>query len=213
MVKPHNPIFNAMSLSHAEVAQRSKDDPSQKDSMNARDARALIAAAIPRPGGTWADFGAGDGTFTRALVDLLGPNSRIYAVDRDESAVASLAQWATRHAPNVTAVLADVTNPLEIPGLDALDGMLLANVLHFIRDADGVLTRLANRLRPGGRVVIVEYDRRRASRWVPYPIPPGRLVELARSAGLTMPHITATRPSMFGGTLYAAAADRLSSTK
>jgi SAM-dependent methyltransferase len=176
--------------------------------MNVRDACALIAAAIPQPGETWADLGAGDGTFTRALVELLGPSGRVYAVDRDANAVASIARWASRHAPNVTALVGDVTNGLEIPGLRSLDGMLLANVLHFVRHADVVIARLVDRLRPGGRAVIVEYDRRAASRWVPFPIPPARLAELAKAAGLSAPHIMATRPSMYGGALYAAAAEK-----
>jgi ubiquinone/menaquinone biosynthesis C-methylase UbiE len=181
--------------------------------MNPGDARALIAAAIPRPGGVWADLGAGDGTFTRTLVELLGPNGRIYAVDRDARAVASLEQWAKRHAPNVTAIAADVTAGLVSPDLDSLDGILLANVLHFVRNADVVLARLVERLRSGGRVVVVEYDRRAPSRWVPYPIPPARLAALAASAGLSAPRITATRASMYGGTLYTAAADKLPITE
>jgi len=57
-------------------------------------------------------------------------------------------------------------------------------------------------------VVIVEYDRRRANRWVPYPIPAMRVAPLAIAAGLTAPTVVATRPSAFGGTLYVAAADR-----
>jgi ubiquinone/menaquinone biosynthesis C-methylase UbiE len=179
--------------------------------VNTRDAVALIAGAIPQRGGTWADVGAGDGTFTRALAELLGPGSRIYAVDRDAGAVAALGRWAAKAAPNVIAVAADFTRPFDLPGLEEpkLDGMLLANALHFVRDVDVVLARLAGWLHPGGRVVIVEYDRRAASRWVPYPIPPARLPAVAASAGLTPPTITATRPSLFGGTLYVAAADRL----
>jgi predicted RNA methylase len=59
--------------------------------VNTRDAVALIRDAIPQRGGTWADLGAGEGTFTRALVELLGSDSRIYAVDRDASAVAAIA--------------------------------------------------------------------------------------------------------------------------
>ena len=42
----------------------------------------LIRAAV-EPGGTWADIGAGQGAFTLALADLLGPNGRIVVVDRD----------------------------------------------------------------------------------------------------------------------------------
>jgi len=179
--------------------------------LNTREAVALIAGAVPAPAGIWADVGAGDGTFTRALVELLGSSSRIYAVDRDERAVAALARWASKQAANVIPVTADFTRPFELPGLEepSLDGILLANALHFIPDAGAVLARLAAWLRPGGRVVVIEYDRRAASRWVPYPIPVARLPALAASAGLSAPAITATRPSSFGGVLYVAAADRL----
>jgi ubiquinone/menaquinone biosynthesis C-methylase UbiE len=170
----------------------------------------LIRAAIPDRRGTWADLGSGSGTFTRALVEILGPDSRIYAVDRDPRAVAALERWAKKEAPSVIPVRADFTGPFELPGLgDAkLDGVLLANALHYVRQADAVLARLAAQLRPGGRVVLVEYDRRRANPWVPYPIHAARLPALAGWAGLSAPVITARRPSAFGGDLYVAAAER-----
>jgi ubiquinone/menaquinone biosynthesis C-methylase UbiE len=179
--------------------------------VNTRDAIRLIGVAIPRRGGTWADLGSGEGTFTRALVELIGPNGRIYAVDRDSGAIAALKRWATTNAPNVIPFVADFTRPFDVPGLEepVLDGMLFANALHYVREADIVLARLATWLRPGGRVVFVEYDRRRASLWVPYPIPAARLPALATFAGLSTPVITATRPSAFGGNLYVAVADRL----
>ncbi len=174
--------------------------------MKTRDAVALIADAVPRRAGTWADVGSGDGTFTRALVELLGLAARIYAVDRDARALASLRRWAARDGANVIPVEADFTRALELPEL--LDGLLVANALHFARHADVVLARLAALVRPGGRVVIVEYDRRAASRWVPHPIWRDRLPALAADAGLSPPRVTATRPSAFGGTIYVAAADR-----
>lgn len=179
--------------------------------MNTAEAVDLIGGAIPRRPGTWADLGAGDGTFTHALVELLGPSSRIFAVDRDARALATLTRWAKKHAANVHPVEADFTGPLELPGLEGtmLDGMIFANALHFVRDADVVLARLAARLRPDGRVVFIEYDRRAPSRWVPYPIPVDRLSALTEPAGLTTPVVTATRPSAFGGNLYVATADRV----
>ena len=170
--------------------------------MDTPDAVALLAGAVPRQAGTWADLGAGTGTFTRALVELLGPNARIYAVDRDARAVATLSRWARKAAPNVIPVVADITGAFDLPGLPApqLDGVLLANALHFVGDGEAVLRRLAKWVRPGGRVVVIEYDQPAATRWVPYPIPPARLAA---------PVVTATRPSAFGGTLYVAAAERL----
>ena len=180
--------------------------------MNTRDAIALIAEAMPqRRGQTWADFGAGDGTFTRALVELVGPESRIFAIDRDASALATVERWPSAIRAHVIPTVADLAFPVEISGLrDAsLDGALFANSLHFIRAAEDVLARLVSFVKPGGRVIFVEYDRRGPSPWVPYPIPPSRLPMLASAAGLSPPVITTTRRSAFGGDLYVAACDVL----
>ena len=180
--------------------------------MNVREAVALIATAVEGRGGTWMDIGAGDGTFTRALVQRLDSRSRIYAIDSDPNALAALRQWAEREGANVIPVAADFTRSFALPGVEEqklLDGMLAANALHFVKNPAPVLARLVERVRPGGRVVVIEYDRRRASRWVPYPIDSDRLPEMAAIAGLTAPTFTATRPSLYGGAIYVAAMDRV----
>lgn len=179
--------------------------------MKHEDAVALIADAVGGHDGTWVDLGAGGGTFTRALAELLGPGSRIYAVDRDAEAVAALSTWARAHAPHVAAMAADLSRALDLGALIGapIDGILMANALHFIRDADNVLAQFAASLRPGGRLVLVEYDRREASRWVPYPIAISRLPSLAAAAGLSPFNVTASRPSMYQGVLYAAFAQRI----
>ena len=182
--------------------------------MNVSDAIELIRDAVGVSAGVWADLGAGTGTFTRALTELLGAGSTLYAVDGDARAVRALRELSSSSWGNVsvTAVKADFTRPLELPGLvreDAqLDGILLANALHFVPDAERVLSGLVKQLRPGGRMIVVEYDRRGASRWVPYPISASRWLQLAESAGLTDPTITATRPSAYAGILYTGAATR-----
>ena len=68
-------------------------------------------------------------------------------------------------------VWADFSKFLDVPEAP-LDGMLLANALLVVHDQEGVLRRPINLLRPGAGMVIVEYDRRAASRWVPFPINP-----------------------------------------
>jgi SAM-dependent methyltransferase len=182
--------------------------------MKISDAVELIEDAVGGGVGTWADLGAGTGTFTRALTIVLGAGSTVYAVDEDARAMGALRELASPRSGDrrVIVVRADFTRPLELPGLKRdgarLDGILLANALHFVRDPERVLSALVENLRPGGRVVVVEYDRRDASQWVPFPIPAARWPGLAESAGLTEPAITASRPSSYAGILYAGVATR-----
>jgi len=178
--------------------------------MEIRDAVALIRDAVGDGGGVWADLGAGTGTFTRALAETLHDGSTIYAIDADVSAVSALHALAATSSLRVIPLRADLTRRFELPGLgDALlDGILLANALHFVSDGASVLARLGERIRAGGRVVVVEYDQREASRWVPYPIEASRWPQLAESASLSQPAITATRRSLYSGVLYAGVAIR-----
>jgi ubiquinone/menaquinone biosynthesis C-methylase UbiE len=178
--------------------------------MEIREAVDLLRDAVGESGGVWADLGAGTGTFTLALAELLAPGSAIYAVDQDTSAVRALRELPAGGATRIVPVEGDFTRPLELPGLGSvpLDGILLANALHFVRDATGVLTQLVQTLRSGGRVVVVEYDQRRASPWVPHPIRAERWPALAAASGLIDATITATRPSMYSGILYVGVATR-----
>ncbi len=178
--------------------------------MEASEALALIRDAVPNGPGAWADLGAGSGTFTRALAELLGSGSRIYAVDRDRRALGSIARWAKTADAEVITVVADIAGSFDLPGVcsEGLDGLLLANALHFFEDAGAVLATLVRRLQPGGRVVLIEYDRRRANPWVPHPIAAAQLPALAARAGLTGFRITARQASAFGGELYVAVATR-----
>src|SRR5215831_12074101 len=99
--------------------------------MDARDAAKLIAPAV-RSGERWADLGAGTGTFTLALARLVGPTGAIYAVDQDASAVQALDILARASRDDSAAIVVlrgDLTQPLDLP---SVDGVLLANALHFV---------------------------------------------------------------------------------
>jgi ubiquinone/menaquinone biosynthesis C-methylase UbiE len=178
--------------------------------MNVNDAVALIRDAVGNATGIWADLGAGTGTFTRALARILDAESIIYAVDDDVNAVAALRELAAKTPTRIVPVKADFTHALELPRLggELLDGVLLANSLHFVINPDRVLMQLARCVRVGGRVIVVEYDRRAPSRWIPYPINASQWPQLAASAGLTGAVVTATRPSVYAGALYAGVATR-----
>lgn len=177
--------------------------------MNDHEALSLLRSAIPSADGeVWADLGAGTGMFTRALAALVGADGQVIAVDRDVRALATIRAWAARadDTPAVDTIEADIAGGLSLP---RLHGAVMANVLHFIPDAAGVLARVASALEPGGRVVVIEYEGRRPSRWVPYPVSAARLAELAAAAGLAAPRVVATRPSAYGGELYVAITSRM----
>jgi SAM-dependent methyltransferase len=178
--------------------------------------RPAEAAEFLRPGvdprhRVWADLGAGSGTFTQALRQLLGSGATIYAVDADRNAVARLQRLAsTSSAATVVPVEADIADLASSPELDHVtwDAALLANVLHYFADPVRVLDDLASRIRPGGRAVLIEYDRTTANPWVPYPIPLKRAQNLASSAGLDWHGVVAQRPSRYHGTMYCGVLER-----
>ena len=102
--------------------------------MEQEEAVALIGAAVMDVGGTWADLGAGTGTFTRALASLIGASGVVYAVDQDAHALRTLSR-APQDAANaaIRTVVGDFTEAVELP---PLDGVVLANALHFVPYAD-----------------------------------------------------------------------------
>jgi ubiquinone/menaquinone biosynthesis C-methylase UbiE len=158
---------------------------------------ALMRGGVAQTGGTWADFGAGRGNFTRALRALVGPNAQIYAIDRDAAAL--------RGQQDVLTIQADFTQP--IPQLPPLDGLLLANALHWVRDQAAALRRLTRYLRPGGCLLLVEYDVRQPRSYIPFPVPYPRFEHLAAASGLEDSRRVGTRRSPSSGiSMYAAAA-------
>lgn len=88
--------------------------------------------------------------------------------------------------------------------LPPVDGVLMANVLHFIADQHTMLTRLGQATT---QVLLVEYDRTDPlPPWVPYPVPMRRSAGLFRDAGFPRAEQLGSRPSRYGGgPLYAAA--------
>jgi hypothetical protein len=83
--------------------------------------------------------------------------------------------------------------------------VLLANSLHFQADACQALSLAAARLKPGGVLLVVEYDVNRANPWVPHPLPWSRFPAQTECAGLVESRLLGSRPSTYHGSMYAAA--------
>jgi ubiquinone/menaquinone biosynthesis C-methylase UbiE len=151
----------------------------------------------------WADLGSGRGAFTLALADLLGPTGQIYSVDKNQGDLRQQEQSMRSLFPGVTVqyITADFTRPLALP---QLDGIVMANSLHYVRKKDPLLQQLRGYLRPGGRLILVEYNADRGNPWVPYPLSYQTWEELAGQNGFVNTHLLERRPSRFLGEIYSA---------
>lgn len=165
-------------------------------------ARTLLQAGVENANGTWADLGCGDGIFTSALYTLLQPGSEIYAVDRNRSALQALVRHFAESYPEATLhpVQADFTRLLSLP---RLDGLIMANSLHFVRQKRPLLIKLMSLLKPGGRLIVIEYNTSRGNFAVPHPLDERGFLTLAGQVGLQQVRILAKIPSTFLGEMYA----------
>jgi ubiquinone/menaquinone biosynthesis C-methylase UbiE len=165
-------------------------------------ARILIGPGVTGASGTWADLGCGDGIFTAALYSLVAPGSRIYAVDKNQRALRALAHNFGESYPDASphTMLADFTQPLALP---PLDGFLMANSLHFVKEKRMVLGGVVRLLKPAGRLVVVEYNTSRGNYAVPHPLDEKGFLALAKQMGLRQVAILAKIPSSFLGEMYA----------
>jgi hypothetical protein len=135
-----------------------------------------------------------------ALAQLLAPGSTIFAVDLDPRA---LARIPDQHGGvEIRKIVGDLqSSSLRLP---SVDGILMANTLHFIQDQQAFLRRL---LSLADRFLIVEYERSRPTPWGPYPVGFERLCQLFTEEGVDRVEKLATRPSRFGGAMYSAFAE------
>jgi SAM-dependent methyltransferase len=177
--------------------------PAYSATMDHDDHVRLIRGGVDGIGSTWADLGSGTGAFTFALADLLGPSGVIHSVDRDAAALRSQAEAVHRLFPATTLEqhLGDFTMALDLP---PLDGLVMANSLHFVRHKPPVLELVRGLLRAGGHLVLVEYDADRGNPWVPFPVSSRTWVGLATAAGFEDTHELARVPSRFLGAIYSA---------
>jgi SAM-dependent methyltransferase len=178
--------------------------------MDHADHVALLRAGVATWGGVWADLGAGRGAFTLALADLLGPGSTVHAVDLDAAALRDNAATFGRRFPGVSIQThaTDFTRALPF-AIASLDGVVMANSLHFLRDGakEPVLRSVIAAIRPGGRFILVEYGADRGNPWVPHPLSFETWTRLAADVGLVGTHEIGRVPSRFLGSIYAAASD------
>jgi ubiquinone/menaquinone biosynthesis C-methylase UbiE len=114
----------------------------------------VVAALALRAGDVACDVGVGPGYFALRMARAVGPSGRVHAIDVDPRMIEILERRAREQGlANVRTMLAsgDPVPP------EPCDVILAVNTFHHFHDGAGALRALSARLRPGGRIVNVDF--------------------------------------------------------
>lgn len=164
------------------------------------DPKQLISAAfkIPSLPQNWAELGSGAGVFTYALAELLPEGSQVFAFDK-------VSQYFDTNRDGVQIGFRKLDFQHDDLGIQALDGILMANSLHYVKDKSRLIEKLDAYLKPDSKkFLIVEYDTDRSNPWVPYPIRYERLKQQFADLGYGEAVKVGEQASKYGGKIYAA---------
>jgi predicted methyltransferase len=115
----------------------------------------IIQALNLKNGNVVVDFGAGAGYFALKLSDVVGGDGEVVAVDLRRLSLFFLrlrALLSGKH--NIQTIVGGVDDPHLRTG--ATDAVLIVNTYHELTAPEKILAHLAQSLRPGGRLVIVD---------------------------------------------------------
>ena len=136
-----------------------------------------LDALGPLTGQTVADVGAGSGYFTVRLAARVGSKGRVYANDLQPEMLNMLARRLARErVTNVTLVQGAIDDP-KLPS-SSLDLVLMVDVYHEFSEPQRMLGGIRAALKPGGRVVLLEYRKEDPS--IPIRVEHKMTVEEAR---------------------------------
>ena len=121
--------------------------------------RGLIGAvAGPREGSVVADVGAGSGFMTHLFSRMVGPGGKVIAVDINQTLLDHIRDGAAeRGLANIETVLC-TEKSVELPA-ESVDMVFLCDTYHHFEFPKNSLSTIHAALRPGGQLVLVEFDR------------------------------------------------------
>jgi len=107
-----------------------------------------------------ADLGAGSGYFTIRLAREVGATGKVYAVDLDPKLLEFIERRAKEEQlDNIQTILADPNDPKL--GSNSVDLIFICDVLHHINDRARYYPLLSRALRPSGRLVNIDFHKRK----------------------------------------------------
>ena len=147
----------------------------------------VIEALALKPGMHVADLGAGSGYFTRRFVEAVTDTGKVYVIDVEPEALKYVEESLVHlHRPYTAEfILARPDNP-KIP-FESVDLVFVCNTYHHLEDRAVYFHNIASSLKPGGRIVIVDFyhDDRSGPLWFPkhHLVPRETVVDELSQAG------------------------------
>jgi predicted methyltransferase len=126
------------------------------------------------PGKTVADIGAGDGEIAVALANYVAPNGVVYATELEQEQRDEIAETARKAGQtNIEIRAAQIESTGLPPG--SCDGALVRDVYHHFSAPDAMAKSLFETIKPGGKLVIVDFPPTRwLALWKPKGVPEDR---------------------------------------
>jgi ubiquinone/menaquinone biosynthesis C-methylase UbiE len=121
-----------------------------------------------QPGMRVADLGAGDGTFALALAQRVGPSGRVFATELDDERLANIREAAREVGlSNITTIRGEVSRT-NLP--EACCNALFSRfVYHHLTDPAAINADIFRALRPGGSLVIIDFEPGGIMDWIGRP--------------------------------------------
>ena len=136
----------------------------ESDSRDIYVKRREIARAVGlRPGDVVADIGAGTGLFSLLFAEQVGPKGAVYAVDIGPAFVKYIGDRAKQQG--CEAIVKPVLDTQDSAALasDSIDVAFVCDTYHHFEHPEKMLASIGNALRPGGRLVVIDFDLRENS--------------------------------------------------
>lgn len=135
---------------------------------NAEEVERLADWLELQPGTRVADLGAGDGRYALALARRVGPEGLVYATEIDDELLADIQRSATRAGISNVEVIAGAVSSTNLPE-GCCDALFSRMVYHHLTDARGINADIFRALRPGGRLVVIDFEPGGIMNWIGRP--------------------------------------------
>jgi ubiquinone/menaquinone biosynthesis C-methylase UbiE len=117
----------------------------------------IVAALGLSPGQTVADVGAGTGLFVPLLAEAVGAEGKVYAVDIAPRFIRHIEARAKQAGLTQVHTVLSTERSIRLPA-NSLDLIFTCDAYHHFVHYQDMLASMRQALKPGGRLVIVEFD-------------------------------------------------------